>query len=188
MSRPRPITAGRERAVNLVVLLREAYLALDNLVPARLVARGHEAIRPAHSAVFEYLDETGTTVSRLAERARMTKQAMAELVEHLETHGYVERRPNPSDGRSRLVVPTERGRDVVTIAQAMVPEVEELAERAVGPGRLDRLRADLVAIQRAVEVSDAAAQPAPPAPPSPPEGPRADGPAASRSRRAGTRG
>ena len=121
-----------ERPVNLVVLLREAYVALDNLVPARLVERGHDAIRPAHSAVFEYLDETGTTVSQLAERARMTKQAMAELVEHLEAHGYVVRRPNPADGRSKLVVPTERGMEVVAIAQAMVPEVEQLAERAVG--------------------------------------------------------
>lgn len=156
MSRPRPITAGRERPVNLVVLLREAYVALDNLVPLELAQRGHEAIRPAHSAVFEYLDETGTTVSRLAERAQMTKQAMAELVEHLETHGYVVRRPNPADGRSKLVIPTERGVEVVAIAQSLVPEIEAIAERAVGAGRLDRLRTELVAIQQAAEVSGAA--------------------------------
>ena len=153
MSRPRPITAGDERPVNLVVLLREAYLALNDLVPVRLAEHGHEAIRPAHSAVFMYLDETGTTVSQLAERAQMTKQAMAELVEHLEAHGYVVRRPNPSDGRSKLVIPTERGVEVVAIAQSLVPEVEQLAERAVGAGRLDRLRADLVAIQQAADVS-----------------------------------
>ena len=156
MSRPRPTTDGRERPANIVVLLREAYLALDNLVPARLAERGHDAVRPAHSAVFEYLDETGTTVSQLAERARMTKQAMAELVEHLEAHGYVVRRPNPADRRSRLVLPTERGVEVVAIAQAMVPEVEGLVARAVGARRLEALRKDLEAIQQAVEVSDAA--------------------------------
>src|SRR5918997_949711 len=128
MSIPRPTTAGRPRAVNLVVLLRDAYLALDNLVRARLVERGHAVIRPAHSAVFEYLDETGTTVSQLAGRARMTKQAMAELVEHLETHGYVVRRPNPSDGRSKLVVPTERGREVV----ARPPEPAAVPTHRVG--------------------------------------------------------
>ena len=69
MSRPRPISAGHERPVNLVVLLREAYVALNDLVPARLAERGHDAIRPAHGAVFQYLDDTGTTVSQLAERA-----------------------------------------------------------------------------------------------------------------------
>lgn len=156
MSRPRPITAGQERPVNLVVLLREAYVALDNLVPAELAHRGHEAIRPAHSAVFEYLDETGTTVSQLAERAQMTKQAMTELVEHLEAHGYVVRQPNPADGRSKLVIPTERGVEVVAIAQSLVPEVEQIAARAVGTRRLDRLRKELVAIQQAAEVSGAA--------------------------------
>ena len=149
MSRPRPITAGQERPVNLVVLLREAYLALNNLVPARLAERGHEIIRPAHSAVFQYLDETGTTVSQLAERAQMTKQAMAELVEHLETHDYVVRLPNPADGRSKLVIPTERGIEVVAIAQSLVPDIEGLVERAVGRRRMDALREDLVTIQHA---------------------------------------
>lgn len=46
-------------------------------------------MRSAHGAVFQYLDDTGTTVSALADRAQMTKQAMAELVLHLEKKGYV---------------------------------------------------------------------------------------------------
>lgn len=150
MSRPRPITGGRERPVNLVVLLREAYLSLNDLVPARLAERGHGAVRPAHSAVFQYLDDTGTSVSQLAERAQMTKQAMAELVAHLENHGYVVRKPNPADARSKLVVPTARGREVVAIAQALVPEIERVVEQAVGTDRLDALHQDLVTIQRAV--------------------------------------
>ena len=89
MSRPRPISAGRERPVNLAVLMREAFIALNDLVVVRLHERGHADVRPAHGTVFQYLDDTGTTVSVLAERAQMTKQAMAELVRHLETHGYV---------------------------------------------------------------------------------------------------
>jgi DNA-binding MarR family transcriptional regulator len=183
MSRPRPITAGRERPVNLVVLLREAYVALNNLVPVRLAEQGHDAIRPAHSAVFEHLDDTGTTVSQLAERAQITKQAMAELVEHLETHGYVVRRPNPADGRSKLVLPTERGVEVVAIAQAMVPEVEAIAAGVVGTRRLEALRHDLTAIQQAAEVSGEAARGAGPVRSPTPVGRRAGGPAASPNRR-----
>ena len=151
MSRPRPITAGQERPVNLVVLLRDAYLALNDLVLARLAERGHDEIRPAHSAVFQYLDETGTTVSQLAERAQMTKQAMAELVLHLETHGYVVRRPNPADGRSKLVIPTERGLEVVAIAQSFVPEAEGVVEDMIGARRIKTLRRDL---ERIVETAE----------------------------------
>ena len=60
---------GRERPANTVVLLREAFVALNDLVVVRLAERGHAAVRAAHGAVFQYLDDTGTTVSLLAERA-----------------------------------------------------------------------------------------------------------------------
>src|SRR5262249_5787063 len=91
MSRRIPVTGGRERPANLGVALREAFIAVNDLVLARLAARGHGAIRAAHGTVFQYLDDAGTTVSLLAERAQMTKQAMAELVAYLEAHGYVTR-------------------------------------------------------------------------------------------------
>lgn len=52
------------------------------------------------------------------------KQAMVELVHHLEIHGYVERVPHLTDRRAKLVVPTDRGRDVITIAQHLAPELE----------------------------------------------------------------
>src|SRR5215203_510499 len=95
--RPRPQADGGDRPVNIVVLLREAFIALNELVIDRLAERGHAEVRSAHGAVFQYLDDTGTTVSTLAERAQMTKQAMAELVLHLEKQGYVTRRADPVD-------------------------------------------------------------------------------------------
>ncbi len=143
MSRPRPMTGGTPRPSNLAVLLRDTYLTLNDLVIARLAAKGHEAVRPAHSAVFEHLDDTGTTVSTLAARAQMTKQAMAELVGHLERHGYVVRTPDPGDRRAKLVLPTAAGREVVAIAQELVPEVEQQVDAALGPDRARALRHDL---------------------------------------------
>ncbi|UMG93755.1 MarR family transcriptional regulator [Nocardioides sp. TF02-7] len=125
------------------MLLREAFVTLNDRVIARLAERGHRAVRPAHSAVFEHLDDTGTPVARLAERAQMTKQAMAELVAHLERHGYVERRPDPRDRRAKLVVATARGEEVFAIARNLVPEIEAEIERLLGPGRAEALRADL---------------------------------------------
>jgi DNA-binding MarR family transcriptional regulator len=144
-----PHLAGRERPANLAVLLREAFVALNDLVSIRLAERGHGIVRPAHGAVFQYLDDTGTTVSLLAERAQMTKQAMAELVHYLETHGYVHRVPDPADRRAKLVLPTDRGRDVIAIAQQFAPEVEDQITRLLGTQRTRALRADLEAIHRA---------------------------------------
>src|ERR671931_2372658 len=105
MSTRIPTLTGRRRPANLGVLLRETFVALNDLVLSRLAERGHGAVRPAHTAVFQYLDDTGTTVSVLAERAQMTKQAMAELVGHLEAHGYLARVPDPTVRRAKLVLP-----------------------------------------------------------------------------------
>jgi DNA-binding MarR family transcriptional regulator len=128
--------------------MREVFVALNDIVVARLAERGHDVVRPAHGAVFQYLDDTGTTVSVLAERAQMTKQAMAELVQHLESHGYLTRIPDPDDRRAKLVLPTERGHEVIAIAQGLVPELEGQVTKLLGVDRTRALRKDLETIRR----------------------------------------
>ncbi len=149
----RPLTpqtpdAGPSPTDNTAVLLRQAYVAIDRQVPARLAAAGHGAIRVAHGAVLQHLDSAGTTVSALAERAGMTKQAMAELVQHLEAHGYVRRVPDPGDRRAKLVQPTDRGREVIAIATGLAPELEKRLVKALGRSRWRALRDDLCTIKR----------------------------------------
>jgi DNA-binding MarR family transcriptional regulator len=85
----------------------------------------------------------------------MTKQAMAELVGHLERSGYVVRVPDPDDRRAKRVLPTERGRDVIDVAQRLAPEIEERVERLLGAARLSALRADLEAIRADVAGTEA---------------------------------
>jgi DNA-binding MarR family transcriptional regulator len=150
MSTRIPQLAGKERPANLAVLMREVFVALNDIVVARLAERGHDVVRPAHGAVFQYLDDTGTTVSVLAERAQMTKQAMAELVQHLESHGYLTRVPDPEDRRAKLVLPTERGHEVIAIAQGLVPELEGQVTKLLGVDRTRALRKDLETIRRTV--------------------------------------
>ena len=151
MSTRIPMLGGRERPANLGVLLREAHVAVNDSVIARLADHGHGVVRVAHGAVFQYLDDTGTTVSLLAERAQMTKQAMAELVRHLEIHGYVERVPHHTDRRAKLVLPTERGREVMAIAQRLAPDLDERISRLLGPDRFAALCKDLQAIPGAID-------------------------------------
>lgn len=149
MSRGIPDRPGRGRSDSTAALLRDSYLALDSLPLAWLAEAGHPDVRPAHTAVFEYLDGAGTTVSTLAERARMTKQAMAELVHRLEHLGYVVRIPDPSDRRAKLVVLTDRGRHLVAVVQARIPELERRIDDLLGSARARDLRADLASLRQA---------------------------------------
>jgi DNA-binding MarR family transcriptional regulator len=135
-----PRTSARDAPENLAILLREPFRAMTDELMVRLAAHGHPEVRAAHGAVFEFLDDTGARVSVLADRARMTKQSMTELVAHLERHGYVERVPDPADGRAKLVRATDRGREVYAIARDAMLEVQERLEARLGADRMATLR------------------------------------------------
>src|SRR5215217_1165432 len=109
---------------SLGILLREPFRLGNQLLHRRLAERGHPHVRAPHGNVFQYLDAAGTRVSVLAERAQITKQSMAELVAHLERHGYVERVSDPADRRAKLVRATRRGAEVYAIARDVVAEIE----------------------------------------------------------------
>jgi DNA-binding MarR family transcriptional regulator len=106
----------------------------------RFAERGHPDIRPPHDNVMQFLDEEGTRVSVLAERAQITKQSMAELVAHLERLGYVERVPDPSDRRAKLVRATPRGNELYAIAREVVDEIEAEWTKRLGKAKMRQLR------------------------------------------------
>jgi hypothetical protein len=64
--------------------------------------------------------------------------------------GYVTRVPDPKDRRAKLVLPTDRGQEVLAIARQLVPEIDDLVSGIVGADRLHALKADLEAIRRDV--------------------------------------
>ena len=86
----------------------------------------------------------------LAERAGVTKQSMAELVAHLERHGYVERVPDPADRRAKLVRATARGGEVYAIAREVVAELEAEWTRLLGEAKMRRLRGLLEELNAAI--------------------------------------
>lgn len=58
------------------------------------------------------------TPGELVERTLVTSGAVSKRVDRLEARGLVERRPSETDGRSRSVVLTRRGRAVIDVAMA----------------------------------------------------------------------
>ena len=144
MSSRLPDTAARRSPENLAILLREPFRVGSELLHERLAERGHPEVRAPHGDVMQYLDDAGTKVSVLAQRAQVTKQSMAELVLHLERHGYVERVPDPADRRAKLVRATTRGEEVYAIARGVVAEIEEQWTRRLGKAKMRQLRELLV--------------------------------------------
>lgn len=144
MSSQLPDTAARRSPENLAILLREPFRVGSEILHERFAERGHPEVRPPHGDVLQYLDDAGTQVSVLAQRAQITKQSMAELVLHLERHGYVERVPDPADRRAKLVRATARGEEIYAIAREVVAEIEERWTERMGEAKMRRLRELLV--------------------------------------------
>jgi DNA-binding MarR family transcriptional regulator len=141
MSSDPPATSARPGRQNLGILLREPFRIASERLHERLAESGHPQVRAPHGNVLQFLDDAGTPVSVLARRAQITKQSMAELVAHLERHGYVERVPDPRDRRAKLVRATARGREVYVIARRFAAETEASWAERLGADKLARLRA-----------------------------------------------
>ena len=87
-------------------------------------------IRPTHGCVFGTIDPDGSRLTDLAERAHMTKQSVGEVASDLEQRGYLERVPDPADGRAKIIRLTERGRAAQALGREMIDEIEaEWGER-----------------------------------------------------------
>jgi DNA-binding MarR family transcriptional regulator len=126
------------------LLLRLLYQHYAQDIHDALHEAGFGDLGPAHANVFPFVGPQGITVSELAELARVRKQTMAQAVEQLERMGYVERRPNPRDRRSRLVFLTERGESVKPVTHATAARVEERWSHLTSPQELEALRASLL--------------------------------------------
>jgi DNA-binding MarR family transcriptional regulator len=126
------------------LLLRLVYQHYAQNIHTALREAGFGDIRPAHANVFPFVPEEGITVSALADLARVRKQTMAQAVDQLERMGYVERRPNPGDRRSRLVFLTDRGASVKPVTHAAAEQVEERWAELTSPEELEAVRTSLL--------------------------------------------
>jgi DNA-binding MarR family transcriptional regulator len=125
------------------------------VVQARMLERLHEAgftdLEAAHLHVFQYPGPQGTRPTELAARLRMTKQALNYLIGQLEQRGYIDRRPDPDDQRSKRIALTKRGLAIVPVIRDAVAEIEQEWEAALGAKRFDQFRDGLRGLNQLIE-------------------------------------
>jgi DNA-binding MarR family transcriptional regulator len=98
-------------------------------------------LRLAHLGVFQHVDHPpgGSRLTVLADRSGITKQALIEIVDYLEEHGYVERIPDPADRRAKLIRMTALGWSVHEAAFSVVEELQREWAETLGPAKMRRL-------------------------------------------------
>ena len=127
----------------MALLLRVIYQHHSQAIESALRAAGFDDIAPSAGNVFPFMRPEGITVSALAELAGVRKQTMSQAVEQLERGGYVERRDDPADRRSRLVFLTERGSTVTPVTHEAAAAVERHWAELIGADTLESIRDEL---------------------------------------------
>lgn len=118
-----------------------------------LVGQGFADIRPFDAFALQAVDD-GCTISELAQRLGVSKQAAAKTVASLEKRGYVSRTPHPSDGRATIVTLTDRS-DAMFRASAETLELQRKDwEARLGAQRLNSLLDDLSTIGGGTNLGD----------------------------------
>jgi DNA-binding MarR family transcriptional regulator len=118
------VVADDTRKITLISLLRRTAQLMVAELTERLAAAGYPDLTAAMHPVFENIDRDGTRLTELAARTDMTHQSMGELIDTLEQRGYLERRPDPADGRARLVCLTDRGKEMARSALHEMAAIE----------------------------------------------------------------
>jgi DNA-binding MarR family transcriptional regulator len=122
----------------------------------RMAGAGFPDIREGHGCVFGFIDlEQGSRLTDLAERSRLTKQAVGEAVAELERLGYLERLPDPVDGRAKIIKLTDRGLEAAHTGRRLFAEIEREWGEQLGKDLVAAMRE---AAERIVELETAPAR------------------------------
>jgi len=144
--RPGPFIGGMSRFVWQWVR-RQIY--------AEVVAAGFGDLKPAHVYVFRYPSSEGLRPTELADEMQITKQSVNELLGYLEEHGYLVRKPDPTDSRSRRIHLTDLGRELEETCWRAAEGAERTVATLLGEDRLLELRCSLVDLMTALGSSAA---------------------------------
>ena len=118
--------------------LQATYAGFSRTAPAAVAsvpggARGYQVL-------VAITTETPSSQLALARRLGIDKNAMTSVIDALENHGLVQRRPDPEDRRARQIIPTDDGRALLSSARNALRGVEQELMRALSTAEQTQLR------------------------------------------------
>jgi DNA-binding MarR family transcriptional regulator len=136
---------ARREKILLRQIVRMFRLMNDETV-ARMQARGVVGMQPSYPRLLGNLDTEGTRISALSKKMGVTRQAVAQLAREIEAAGFIERLPDPDDGRGVIIAFTPKGRSTLAIAVEVMGGIERDYASVIGDDEMERLKSSLKAI------------------------------------------
>jgi DNA-binding MarR family transcriptional regulator len=111
-------------------------------------AEDWDGLRQSHFRLLHHVPREGISITDLADRLGMTKQASGQFVSYLVGTGHLEVRSDSSDRRVRVVVRTPLGGRTVKAVNARIGRIERQWSKHVGAERYAEFRGVLEALGR----------------------------------------
>jgi DNA-binding MarR family transcriptional regulator len=108
---------------------------------------GFGGFRATHATLLHHVSPEGTRSGDIAASLGVSKQAVSQLVSELEEMEVVERVPDPTDGRAKLVRFTPKGREGALEGLVVMAEIEREISAALGTEEVRSLRDALTRIR-----------------------------------------
>src|SRR5215212_11924007 len=109
------MTSSKEFPPAIGALLRFAWQGVRERIYEGVREAGYTDLSRAHVLLFRWPTIDGLRPSELAAHNQLSRQTINDLLSDLEKCGYLERTPDPTDGRARIVRLTERGWDLTQV-------------------------------------------------------------------------
>src|SRR5262245_3107642 len=114
---------------------------------------GYDGVRPSCALLLSRLWSDARPLTALATELAISAQACSQLANLLEAGGYLERRPNPHDRRSRVARLTPRGRALVEESVQLLLACDEEYAALVGAGAYRRFTSALAVLYRGLGIN-----------------------------------
>ncbi len=134
------MTQGKDFPPAIGALLRLAWQAARERIYEGVLEAGYTDLSRAHVLLFRWPTIDGLRPSELATRNQLSRQSINDLLSDLEKRGYLERTPDPTDGRARIVRLTERGWDLSQVLNDTGFATEGEWARVIGEARFAEFR------------------------------------------------
>lgn len=117
----------------------------------RLADAGNGDLTVTQTQMLSLVGATGGRITDIAAAAGITKQAVALVVNQLETLGYARRVPDPDDARAKVVELTTRGHDALGESRRVLNTINRRWARALGPELHQQFRDALLILLEATD-------------------------------------
>ncbi|TDU82197.1 MarR family transcriptional regulator [Kribbella voronezhensis] len=138
------MSTSRKPDFGILLVLAEQEFVRE--LRASLAAQGFDEQGRSDGFVLRTLGATPMTISALAERLEISKQGAGQIVDDMERRGFVVRRPDPTDGRARLLHLSERGEAALAAARKFHQAYERRLRKTHGDAAIDAVRTVLTAM------------------------------------------